>query len=174
MNYYDHRANGWLSDDERDEDADGLTNYDETHGRLTPGYWASCYSDGEALRLPYAGTRVDDADSDGDGVLDGADDQDHDDMPNIMELSRFAASGHDRLAGRQPVPRRGRHRVRPDRPQRRRQAGQPELDPPGRLRPREPVQPLPAGDELAHLHPAPGFSGSAAPFDDSPNWLSLQ
>ena len=27
-------------------------------------------------------------------MRDGADDQDHDDIPNIMELSRFAASGH--------------------------------------------------------------------------------
>ena len=32
-----------------------------------------------------------DADSDGDGVLDGADDQDHDDVPNVMELSRSLA-----------------------------------------------------------------------------------
>ena len=32
-----------------------------------------------------------DADSDGDGVLDGADDQDFDDVPNIMELSRNMA-----------------------------------------------------------------------------------
>ena len=31
------------------------------------------------------------ADTDGDGVRDGADDQDHDDIPNIMELSRNAA-----------------------------------------------------------------------------------
>ncbi len=31
------------------------------------------------------------ADSDGDGILDGADDQDFDDVPNIMELSRNMA-----------------------------------------------------------------------------------
>ena len=34
----------------------------------------------------------------GDGVRDGADDQDHDDVPNLMELSRNAASG--RMPGR--------------------------------------------------------------------------
>ena len=41
--YYDEDGDGWLSDDERDEDADGLSNYDETHGRLTTEYWKSCY-----------------------------------------------------------------------------------------------------------------------------------
>jgi hypothetical protein len=34
-----------------------------------------------------------DRDSDNDDILDGADDQDHDDIPNIMELSRNMASG---------------------------------------------------------------------------------
>ena len=37
-------------------------------------------------RSTYAGTDLVDADTDGDGVRDGADDQDHDDIPNIMEL----------------------------------------------------------------------------------------
>ena len=92
--YFDLYANTWLADDERDEDADGLTNYDETHGRMTPDYWAGCYSMESAYGIPYAAPKVDEADSDGDGVLDGADDQDHDDIPNLMELSRYAASGH--------------------------------------------------------------------------------
>jgi hypothetical protein len=43
--------------------------------------------------VPYAGTSPVDADSDGDGILDGADDQDHDDIPNIQELSRHMAAG---------------------------------------------------------------------------------
>ena len=38
--------------------------------------------------LTYAGVRLDDEDTDGDGVRDGADDQDHDDVPNVMECSR--------------------------------------------------------------------------------------
>jgi hypothetical protein len=97
--YYDFNRNGFLSDDERDEDADGLTNYDELHGRGTPEYWSSCYTQEKAFPIPYAGTSPTDADSDGDGVRDGADDQDHDDIPNISELSRNAASGLDDTEG---------------------------------------------------------------------------
>ena len=41
--------------------------------------------------LTYAGTRLDDPDTDGDGIRDGADDQDHDDIPNVMECSRQPA-----------------------------------------------------------------------------------
>ena len=39
----DYNGNGFLGDNERDEDADGLTNYVEAHGQLTSGYWAACY-----------------------------------------------------------------------------------------------------------------------------------
>jgi hypothetical protein len=84
---------GWLSDDERDEDADGLSNYDELHGRMQPACWNSCYADEPPSHVAYQGTSAVDADTDGDGVLDGADDQDHDDVPNVMELSRIMASG---------------------------------------------------------------------------------
>ena len=35
------------------------------------------------FHVTYAGTDIVDADSDGDGVRDGADDQDHDDIPNV-------------------------------------------------------------------------------------------
>ena len=91
--YYDFDSDGRLSDDERDEDADGLTNYDEAHGRLLPGYWTRCYADENAYPVPYSGTDLTDPDTDGDGVRDGADDQDHDDIPNLMEMSRNAASG---------------------------------------------------------------------------------
>jgi hypothetical protein len=92
--YFDFDADGKLSDDERDEDADGLSNFDESHGRLLPSYWNGCYSRESAFGVPYAGTSIVDPDTDGDGVRDGADDQDHDDLPNIAELSRNAASGH--------------------------------------------------------------------------------
>lgn len=90
--YFDFDGDGRLSDDERDEDADGLTNYDESHGRLTPGFWSGCYAEG-AYPVPYSGTSLADADTDGDGIRDGADDQDHDDVPNLMEMSRNAAGG---------------------------------------------------------------------------------
>jgi hypothetical protein len=93
--YYDFDNRGYLSDDERDEDGDGLTNYDELHGRLTPAYWDACYSMEAAYLVQYAGTSAWDPDSDGDGLYDGVDDQDHDDIPNVMELSRMAASGLD-------------------------------------------------------------------------------
>jgi hypothetical protein len=85
----DRDRDGYLSDDERDEDADGLSNYDEWHGRMLPSYWSKCYGD---QNPGFTGTDAVDADSDGDGVRDGADDQDHDDVPNVMELSRILAS----------------------------------------------------------------------------------
>jgi hypothetical protein len=91
--WWDFDHDGRLSDDERDEDADGLTNYDEFIGRAQPGFWSSCYQAESAYPVQYAGTDPTDPDTDGDGVRDGADDQDHDDIPNLMELSRNSASG---------------------------------------------------------------------------------
>ena len=49
--------------------------------------------------LQNSGTNPSTRTSDGDGVRDGADDQDHDDIPNVMELSRIAASGLDDTQG---------------------------------------------------------------------------
>jgi hypothetical protein len=60
---------------------------------MSPGYWAGCYQSEQPSPLGYAGTDYLNPDSDGDGIRDGADDQDHDDIPNIMELSRISASG---------------------------------------------------------------------------------
>src|SRR4051812_47507117 len=82
LSYYDIDGNGYLSDNERDEDADGLTNYDESHGRMLLTYWNSCYTGEKSFQTAYAGTDLADPDSDGDTVRDGADDQDHDDIPN--------------------------------------------------------------------------------------------
>jgi IPT/TIG domain len=91
LTYWDLDRDGKVSDDERDEDADGLTNYDEVLGPLTSGWWKACYPEDGEYPIPYVGTKAYDADSDGDGILDGADDQDFDDIPNIMELSRNMA-----------------------------------------------------------------------------------
>ena len=69
---------GILSDDERDFDNDGLANIYE--------YWSADFQPWEPT---FPGTvRPDyiDPDTDGDGVLDGWDDQDHDDVSNIDEL----------------------------------------------------------------------------------------
>ena len=54
--YYDFRPDGFLNDAERDEDADGLTNWAETRGCLGEGktgqsYWTGLY-DEETQVLP--------------------------------------------------------------------------------------------------------------------------
>jgi hypothetical protein len=91
--YFDMDQTGRLSDSERDEDADGLTNWAETRGCLYRGYWDGLYDKETPYYLSFAPTRLDEQDSDGDGIRDGADDQDHDDVPNMMECSRVLASG---------------------------------------------------------------------------------
>jgi hypothetical protein len=79
--------NGVLTDDEKDVDGDGLSNWDELHGAFD-----------QFTHMNFA-PRLDwlDPDSDGDGINDGADDQDHDgtfggvDLTNLEEVS----AGHD-------------------------------------------------------------------------------
>jgi hypothetical protein len=83
--------NLYLNDAERDEDADGLPNWWENTGCMVPGYWTALYDAEKPIPLPYQGTSLADADTDGDGIRDGADDQDHDDVPNVMECSRGMA-----------------------------------------------------------------------------------
>jgi hypothetical protein len=92
--YYDYFANGRLDDSERDEDADGLTNSAETRGCMRQDFWKKLYPKESPYYLSYEGTRLDDPDTDGDGIRDGADDQDHDDLPNVMECSRRLAADH--------------------------------------------------------------------------------
>ncbi len=179
--YADYDGDGKLSDDERDEDADGLTNFDESHGRTTPEYWAGCYKMEKPYGVGYAGTQVDDADSDGDGVRDGADDQDHDDVPNLMELSRNRASVTvDKPSGEVDWQFGSTCRVsdsiefdetdrngdgKPDAAKELHAAAY------GRVNPFNPCLPATSARTcVSH----PGFSGAGAPFDDSPNWLSLQ
>jgi hypothetical protein len=126
---------------------------------MMPFYWEGCYTIEKPFSLPYAATDVTDPDSDGDGVRDGADDQDHDDVPNLMEVSRQAASGlwdgrkdcvpSDAL----PSP--------------------PDTNHPlayGRVNPYNPCLPA-EWSRTCTLHP--DLSGDAAPFDDSLNWASL-
>jgi len=87
-------GNGVLTDDEKDADGDGLGNWDEQHGRMTPEWWAGNFG----AEKPYVGTAGStpllqpsfvDADTDGDGVVDGADDQDHDGVANLDEINRY-------------------------------------------------------------------------------------
>jgi hypothetical protein len=92
----DMNGDGYITDDEKDADGDGLTNWDEMHGRMTAGWWAGMFQD----EKPFAGApgaqamselSATDPDTDGDGLPDGADDQDQDGMSNLQELDRHTA-----------------------------------------------------------------------------------
>ena len=89
----DMNHNGTLSDDERDADGDALSNWDESHGRMLASWWKSAYDGTNGmLETPYPVTfgpvSMIDPDSDGDGVLDGADDTDFDGLTNAFEVER--------------------------------------------------------------------------------------
>ncbi len=92
--YVDMDGDGALSDDERDGDGDGLTNWDESHGRMLQDWWDRKY-DGQngtvkETRYPidFPQTAIFDPDSDGDTLKDGLDDQDHDGLSNQFEVAR--------------------------------------------------------------------------------------
>ena len=74
----DFDGDGFASDDERDFDNDGLANIYEFRA-----------PDFQEWSPPFPGSirpNMFEADTDGDGLLDGWDDQDHDDVSNIDEL----------------------------------------------------------------------------------------
>ena len=91
--YYDQDYNGRLSDDERDEDGDGLSNWQEAHGFGQPGWWVHVYGQEQPYVNQYSGTDLTKADTDKDGVVDGADDNDFDDLPNVREIRRQLVAG---------------------------------------------------------------------------------
>jgi hypothetical protein len=91
--YLDINGNGALSDDERDADGDGLSNWDESHGRMTAEWWKATYDgNNDVLETPYpvafGPVNMLDPDSDGDTLPDGADDTDFDGLPNTFEVAR--------------------------------------------------------------------------------------
>jgi hypothetical protein len=120
----DEDGNGRLTDDEKDVDADGLSNYVEAHGPLSgPGWWdatmnakgVKCTDDYVEQAYPgrtYLGLDFVDPDTDGDGVNDGDDDIDGDGFSNREEARRPAGwcstyvstvhAGTDRYARMQP------------------------------------------------------------------------
>ena len=99
----DRDGNGTLSDDERDGDGDGLSNWNEANGMMTEEWWPlrhdgeiepkeSKYPDINFLDnadLPQRDAFAD-PDMDGDGVADGPDDADHDGLSNMYEVRRPA------------------------------------------------------------------------------------
>jgi hypothetical protein len=98
----DIHVDGVLSDDERDADADGLGNWDEVRGRMTEAWWPLQHDgQNEPKESKYpeldfldnedtapAWNAHSDPDMDGDGVVDGLDDNDHDGLSNQFEVSR--------------------------------------------------------------------------------------
>ena len=83
------------SDDYRDADEDGLGNWDESHGHMTPGWWKGFYDGADTARpleTPYPVTfgpvSMLEWDSDGDDVRDGDDDSDFDGLSNSFEVHR--------------------------------------------------------------------------------------
>src|SRR3954451_1011295 len=82
----DHDGN--LTDDERDADNDGLSNMIEYNNAGTQNWWEKGpYKDEKPYKWRvFAETSPVDPDSDGDGVLDGADDQDNDGYDNYTEM----------------------------------------------------------------------------------------
>jgi hypothetical protein len=87
--YLDLNHNGSLSDDERDVDGDGLGNWIEAHGPLSAqAWWSSIYTSEQPYGVAFAGTDWLDSDTDGDALIDGQDDQDHDGYNNLTENFR--------------------------------------------------------------------------------------
>jgi hypothetical protein len=84
----DLTGDGELTDDERDADNDGLSNMIEFNNAGTQNWWSKGpYRDEKPyFWRTFAETSATDPDSDGDGVLDGADDQDADGYDNYTEM----------------------------------------------------------------------------------------
>jgi hypothetical protein len=84
---------GCLSDDERDEDGDFLSNAEEVNLMMTgPDYVQKLFKEPAFKLTSIDGTDPLDPDTDGDGIVDGIDDQDHDDFWNVEEIRRGTES----------------------------------------------------------------------------------
>jgi hypothetical protein len=84
----DLNGDGFHTDDEKDVDADGLTNWDEAHGRMTPKWWREIWASEPEFDLVYEKTDWLDPDTDGDTLIDGLDDVDEDGWSNAQDLAR--------------------------------------------------------------------------------------
>lgn len=98
LSYLNMNGNSILTDDERDIDGDGISNWVEQYGPGSPDWWAGVYKDERPYGLSsYARTDWLDADTDGDGLNDGADDIDHDGYTNVQESE--GPTAYARLSG---------------------------------------------------------------------------
>jgi hypothetical protein len=88
MEWADLNGDGFLTDDEKDVDVDGLTNWDEAHGRMVPPWWQGAFPSEIPYPLPFLQTDWLDPDTDGDTLADGLDDVDHDGYANAAEVLR--------------------------------------------------------------------------------------
>lgn len=100
--YLDLDRDNNLTDDERDFDGDGLSNMVEFNYTGTQAWWkginwgykphgpasttAVTYIEGVYTLRAFSDPDPVDPDSDGDGILDGADDQDNDEWSNFVEM----------------------------------------------------------------------------------------
>jgi hypothetical protein len=100
--YLDIDGDGNLTDDERDEDGDGLSDVVEFNYTGTQNWWNShdwhykphgpastgvvTYVEPSYALRAFSDPDPIDADSDGDGIPDGADDQDNDGWSNFVEM----------------------------------------------------------------------------------------
>lgn len=83
----DLSGDGNLTDDERDADGDGLSNVVELNYSGTQAWWDAAYTEEKPYTLrPFADLDPTDVDSNGNGIADGADDQDQDGYSNVQEM----------------------------------------------------------------------------------------
>jgi hypothetical protein len=145
MPWQDINGDGVLNDGEQDADGDHLSNWDERTGRMTPEWWAAMYDgnngppkETQYAYMVYPSTDMLDPDSNGDGVIDGLSDQDHDGLTNQFEIDRpfnwdtiYVSTAHNFNAGTNTM--------------------SPGADPYARVNPFNPCKPV--YSQTCHAHP---------------------
>ena len=176
---YDRDSDTFISDDERDEDADGLTNVDELRGRMTPGYWKSCYgtvgrsSTPSSTRARTSPTATATATASRRRGRPGPRRHPEPDGAAAATLASGEVDwdAHDGLC----VIDSNISLTGPDGPDADDEPDPLEELPPERVRPGQPVQPVPPVRLVAHLRPGRRVRTPASrPSTQSTNWFALQ